>query len=137
MPQMDLVLILARDLADKLASAAFLVDHDGTLLYFNERSAEILGKTFAEVGEMKMEEWAGAFSPTDFDGNPIPSEKLPLVKAVVEREPEHGRLRIHGADGESHDIEVTAIPLFARLDDFVGALAVFWKLVGSETKGQA
>jgi PAS domain-containing protein len=137
MPQMDLVLILARDLADKLASAAFLVDHDGTLLYFNERSAEILGRTFAEVGEMKMEEWAGAFSPTDLDGNPIPFEKLPLVKAVVQQEPEHGQLRIHGGDGESHDIEVTAIPLFARLDDFVGALAVFWKLTGTDTKGQA
>jgi PAS domain-containing protein len=136
MPQMDLVLILARDLADKLASAAFLVDQDGTLLYFNDRSAEILGRTFAEVGEMKMEEWATAFTPTDFDGNPIPTEKLPLVKAVVEREPEHGSLRIIGGDGERHDIEVTAIPLFARLDEFVGALAVFWEF-GDDSKGQA
>ena len=126
MPQRDLVLILARDLADKLASAAFLVDHDGTLLYFNERSAEILGRTFAEMGEAKMDEWARAFTPTDLEGRPLSPEETPLVRAVLEREPEHQTLRIRGADGESHDIEVTAIPLFARLDDFVGALAVFW-----------
>lgn len=137
MPQMDLVLILARDLADKLASAAFLVDQDGTLLYFNERSAEILGRTFAEMGEAKMDEWARAFSPTDLDGRSLSPEETPLVRAVLEREPEHQRLRIRGADGVWHDIEATAIPLFARRDDFVGALAVFWEHFGTDSKGQA
>jgi PAS domain S-box-containing protein len=137
MPQMDLVLILARDLADKLASAAFLVDQDGTLVYFNERCGEILGRTFAEIGEMKMDEWSRTFTPMDFEGQPIPPEQVPLVKAVVEHEPMHRAFRIRSADGELRDIAATATPLFARRDEFVGAIAIFWEHRGEAAKGQA
>ena len=52
MRQRSLVLILARDLADKLASAAFVVDEEGRLVYFNERASQILGESFGEAGEM-------------------------------------------------------------------------------------
>ena len=127
MPQRDLVLILARDLADKLASAAFVVDQDGTLVYFNERCAEILGRTFAEVGEMKMDEWSSTFAPTTLEGRPIPPEDLALVRAIQEHAPTHEKIRIKAADGASRNIAVTALPLFARREDFVGAVAVFWE----------
>ena len=127
MPQKDLVLILARDLADKLASAAFVVDRDGTLVYFNERSGEILGRTFAEVGEMKMDEWSTAFSPTTLDGRPIPPEDVALVRAVTDHVPTHQTVRITSTDGVIREIAVTALPFFARRDEFVGAMAVFWE----------
>jgi PAS domain-containing protein len=127
MPQKDLVLILARDLADKLASAAFVVDRDGTLVYFNERCSEILGRTFAEVGEMKMDEWSTRFSPTTLEGSPIPPEDLALVRAINEHVPAHEKIRVQGADGGARRIAVTALPFFARSDEFVGAMAVFWE----------
>jgi PAS domain-containing protein len=136
MPQKDLVLILARDLADKLASAAFVVDRDGTLVYFNERCSEILGRTFAEVGEMKMDEWSTRFSPTTLEGSPIPPEDLALVHAINEHVPTHEKIRIQGADGATRDIAVTALPFFARREEFVGAMAVFWEHEAGE-KGQA
>jgi PAS domain S-box-containing protein len=127
MPQKDLVLILAKDLADKLASAAFVVDRDGTLVYFNERCGEILGRTFAEVGEMKMDEWATKFSPTTPEGIPMSPEELPLVRAINEHEPAHDKIKIESADGSTRHIAVTALPFFARRHEFVGAMAVFWE----------
>jgi PAS domain-containing protein len=127
MPQKDLVLILARDLADKLASGAFVVDRDGTLVYFNERCSEILGRTFAEVGEMKMEEWSTRFSPTTLQGTPISPEDLALVRAINLHAPAHEKIRIQSTDGTARDIAVTALPFFARSDEFVGAIAVFWE----------
>jgi PAS domain-containing protein len=137
MPQKDLVLILTRDLADKLASAAFVVDGEGTLVYFNERCGEILGRTFAELGEMKMEEWSAKFSPTTMEGQPMQTEDLALVRAIIDHVPAHEKIRITSADGSSRAIAVTALPLFARLDEYVGAVAVFWEHPESEAKGQA
>jgi PAS domain-containing protein len=137
MPQKDLVLILTRDLADKLASAAFVVDGEGTLVYFNERCGEILGRTFAELGEMKMDEWSTKFSPTTMEGQPMQTEDLALVRAIIDHVPAHEKIRITGADGSSRAIAVTALPLFARRDEYVGAMAVFWEHLESEEKGQA
>jgi PAS domain-containing protein len=137
MPQKDLVLILARDLADKLASAAFVVDRDGTLVYFNERCSEILGKTFAEAGEMKMHEWSTTFSPTTLDGKLIPPEDVPLVRAVTEHVPTHQTIKVTSADGTIRPIAVTALPFFSRRDEFVGGMAVFWEHFESDAEGRA
>jgi PAS domain S-box-containing protein len=136
MPQKDLVLILTRDLADKLASGAFVVDGDGTLVYFNERCGEILGQSFAEVGEMKMDEWSTKFSPTTMEGEPMATEDLALVRAITHHVPAHETMRITSVDGTSRAIAVTALPLFSRRDEYVGAVAVFWEHE-SETKGRA
>ena len=125
--QRNLVLILARDLADKLASAAFIVDHEGTLVYFNERCAEILDMTFAEAGPMPMEVWSKDFFPSDLDGGPIPPEEAPLVAALRHEKPMHRIMRIQTVRGKSRDIAVTALPLFAHADEVVGAMALFWE----------
>jgi PAS domain-containing protein len=125
--QKNLVLILARDLGDKLASAVFVVDADGTLVYFNERCGELLGRPFAEVGPVPLEAWSREFSPTDFEGRPLEPDDLALVKAFRNHTPAHHELRVARPDGETVDIAVTAIPLFAHDQDFVGALAMFWE----------
>jgi PAS domain-containing protein len=125
----NLVLILARDLADKLASAAFIVDESGTLVYFNERCAEMLGLPFAEAGPMPMERWARVSSPSDLNGRPLQDDELPLVRALTHRSPAHRTMRIQSQDGQSYDIAVTALPLFAHSDECVGAIALFWEHV--------
>lgn len=127
MKQRNLVLILARDLADKLASAVFVVDEEGTLAYFNEAAGEILGKSFAELGTMPMDEWVNTFRPKDRDGRELRPEEVPIVIALRERRPVHRQLQIEGMDGEWRDISATALPLFARSQDFVGACAIFWE----------
>jgi PAS domain-containing protein len=125
--QRNLVLILARELAANSATPMFVVDPEGTLAFFNEPAERVLGRSFAETGPLQSSEWGTIFSPVDGDGNAIPLEQLPLNKAMRELEPGHVEMRITGLDGEERQIAVTAFPLFARADEFVGALAIFWE----------
>ena len=46
--QRNLVLILARDFASRLATAVFLVDPDDNLIYYNEAAEQMLGIPFVE-----------------------------------------------------------------------------------------
>ena len=136
MTQKHLVLILARELADKLASAVFLVDHEANLVYFNERAGVILGQEFAQTGPLPRDAWAKAFFPSDMEGQPLAAEELPVVVAVTERRPVHRAFRIQGMDGVTREISVTGVPLFAHREEFVGAAAIFWEGVsGQESRG--
>jgi PAS domain-containing protein len=125
--QRNLVLILARELAANSATAMFVVDPDGTLVFFNEPAEHVLGRTFAETGPLGPKEWGTMFSPLDPDGKQIPVENLPLTKALRDLQPGHLGMKITGLDGEPRMIAVTAFPLFARAHEFVGALAIFWE----------
>jgi PAS domain-containing protein len=127
----NLVLILARGLASSIATPMFVVDPDGNLVYFNEPAEEILGTTYAEEGEMAPEEWGTAFKPHDMEtGEELPLESLPLAQALAERKPAHKAMGITGRDGVRRPIAVTAFPLWARTDEFVGAAAIFWEEMG-------
>ena len=126
--QRSLVLILARDLADKLATAMFVVDRDGTLVYFNEAAADILGLSFGEAGRMRVEDWSRGFTPSE-EGYSSPDE-IPLVVALRDRVPDHRDVVMRGRDGKDRTVAVTAFPLFARPDEFVGAAAIFWQRGG-------
>jgi PAS domain S-box-containing protein len=125
--QWNLVLILARDLVSRLTTASFVVDADGTLIYFNEAAEPLLGRTYAEAGELRAGEWASEWNPTDEEGRPIPLADLPLGIAFGERREAHRSFRITRPDGATRWIAVTAIPLFARADELVGAVALFWE----------
>lgn len=126
-PQRNLVLILARDFAARLATAVFLVDTDGTLIYYNEAAGHVLGQPYVEGAGMVASEWSTAFEPIDADGSPIPLEDLPLGIAITRRQPAHRDLQIMGADRVARHIEVSAFPLFAHADECVGAVAIFWE----------
>lgn len=125
--QKDLVLILCRDLASKLATPVAILDAEGTLVDFNEAAEKVLGQTFAETGELKREEWRPRFSPRDQEGRPVPLEEHPLGIVLSKRRPAHREFRIRRADGVERDLAVTAFPLYARRDEFLGAMAVFWQ----------
>lgn len=127
--QHNLVHILARGLASSVATPMFIVDPDGTLVFYNEPAEQILGRSYADAGELTAEEWGGTmFSPEHPDtGESMALEDMPLSVALRERRPAHRSMRILGGDGARRVIEVTAFPLFARSDDFVGAVAIFWE----------
>jgi PAS domain-containing protein len=128
--QRNLVLILARNFASQLATAVFLVDEHGTVIYYNEAAERLLGRRFIEGHGMPADEWSTAFRPHDEHGNPLPLEALPIGVAIVQREPAHGIITITGADAVRRRIEVTSFPLFAHSEDMVGAIAIFWQLGG-------
>lgn len=123
----SLVLILMRDLASNVAIPFFVVDPDGTLVYYNGAAERVLGVRWAEAGEMKAGEWGSKWEPLAPDGAPLTVEELPLTVAFTERRPAHRAISIMLPDGVRRDIEVTAFPLFAKADDFVGAVAIFWE----------
>ena len=119
-----------KQLASYLATPVFVVDPEGTLVYFNEPAESILGRRYDEEGEMPLSEWSTIFLPTDESGEPLPADALPLVRALEDGEPGHGTMWIRGLDGARRHISVTAFPLVAQNDRSLGAVAIFWESRG-------
>jgi PAS domain-containing protein len=123
----ELEVILMRQLADCLAMPIFIVDAQGTLLFYNEPAEVLLGQRFDETGALTTRQWATAFVPTDLQNRPLPPEKVPLVIALRERRPNYAELRIRGLDQIERDIQASAFPLVGRTGRFLGAVAIFWE----------
>lgn|SRR5919106_1544477 len=122
-----LILILARELATNLATPVFVVDSEGTLVFYNEAAEGILGDPFGVVGELTRDQWVAMFAPEAPDGTPLRADKLPLVRALTEHVPTHDQIRITGRDQVRRDIAVTAFPLLGGGEQFAGAVAIFWE----------
>jgi PAS domain-containing protein len=118
---------LAKSFAAQLATAAFLVDAEGTVIYFNEVAERLLGQRFIEGVGMAAEEWSTRYQPRDSEGHTVPRESLPLGVTMLKRESAHGILTISGADRVDRRIEVAAFPLLVHTEEFVGAIALFWE----------
>lgn len=126
-PQKHLALIIARELASQIATATFIADATGNLVFFNEAAEEILGRTFAEAGAMPAEGWASQFLLEELDGTPMALDRMPAGIALMERRPSHGKLWMTGLDGQRRQVSVTAVPLFASASEFVGVIVLFWQ----------
>ncbi len=126
MAQYEIEVILMRELASYLAMAVFVVDPAGELIYYNEPAERLLGTRFDETGPMAMTDWSSLFEASDEQGLLAP-EQLPLVIAVEQGRPAHGRFSIRGLDGQRRHLEVTAIPILGQADRHLGAAAVFWE----------
>ena len=132
MAQREVELILVRQLAGYLALPIFVVDPEGTLLYYNEPAELLLGLRYDETGEMPVEEWSTVFVPRDeTTGDPLPQESLPLVRALRQKSPQHGRMMIDGLDGARRTLDVTALPLIGQHGRELGAMAVFWEVASA------
>jgi len=119
-----LELILARNLAHNLSTPAYLVDDGGVLVFYNEAAERLLGRPFAEIGELRERIWEH-IGPFDRGGARVPIEQLPLTQALRSGCPAHASLRIHTFAGVAHDIEVSALPIVTAHGPR-GALAFFW-----------
>lgn len=128
MVQKPIEVILARQLASCLAVPIFIVDPQGTLVFYNEPAEAILGRRFEETGEMPVGEWGTMFKPTDVDGAPLAPDQLPHVIALAQRQPAHRRFWIVGLDAVRRQIEVTAFPLIGQAQRHLGAIAIFWEI---------
>jgi PAS domain-containing protein len=118
-------MIVARGLISRLSTASFLVDRDGTLVFFNEPAAGLLGISFEEAGPMRPGTWGTRFRPREPGGRELPIEELPLAVAVQSGRPGFSRMEITGADGTDHQIEVCAFPIVGGKTQH-GSVAIFW-----------
>ena len=125
--QKHLVLILARELASNLATPTLIADEEGRLVFFNEAAEQLVGQRFTETGELPLDDWTASFAPRTPDAEPIPAGERPARIALDERRPAHQRFVITSRDEVQREVAVTAFPLFAHADEFVGIMAIFWR----------
>jgi PAS domain-containing protein len=125
--QKHLVLILAREFASNLATPTLIADAEGRLVFYNEAAEGVVGRRFAEVGEVELDEWIASFAPRAPNEVPLPAERRPARIALDERRADHQRYLVTSVDGVEREVEVTAFPLFAHADEFVGIVAIFWR----------
>jgi PAS domain-containing protein len=126
--QPDLVLIVARSFATKLATPTLIADSRGNLVFFNDAASEVIGRSYLDVGKLPASRWQELFEPRTFDEQPLRPEQTPSGIALLERRPVHGSFAFRGLDDREHEITVTAFPLFSRPDEVVGTMSIFWEL---------
>jgi PAS domain-containing protein len=130
-PQKPLELILARNLLTSISTPSFLVDAEGTLVFYNEAAAAVLGRSFEEAGQMTVAEWTEAFGPISQEGDPLDFNEVSLTQAVREGRPAHGRFRIRTAANPEQPIEAAAFPIVASPEGSSGAMIMFWPQTGN------
>jgi PAS domain-containing protein len=133
--QRPLELILARNLLSSISTAAFLVDAEGQVIFFNEGAGSLLGRSFEETGRMQAQEWTAMFGPFDAAGEPIPFENITLTQALRGNKPAHEKLHIRSAAGAHHEIEASAFPIVGA-EGFQGAIVIFWRVGGDNGNGE-
>jgi PAS domain-containing protein len=126
--QPDLVLIVARSFATKLATPTLITDARGDLVYFNDAAAELIGRSYLDIGELPVSRWQELFHPRTFDEEPLTPQETPSGIARLERRPVHGSFAFSGLDGREREITVTAFPLLSHPDEVVGVMSIFWEL---------
>jgi PAS domain-containing protein len=123
----SLPLILARELAANLATPMFLIDAEGTLVFFNEAAELMLGRSYGEVGAITALEFGTMLDTAYLDGTPMRRRDSPAGVAFYSRKPCHRTLLATTLDGTRDQFEVTAYPLFGHVGDMHGVLTVFWR----------
>ncbi len=105
----------------------FLMDAAGALVYYNEAANLLIGRSFAELGEIPAGEFGEVLRLRDADGSPLRRRDTPAGIAFFERRPAHRVLMATGYDGVERVVDVTAYPLFGAADEMHGVVNVFWQ----------
>ncbi len=120
-------MIIARELAANLATPMFLMDAQGMLVFFNDAAALLLGKTFAELGEIPAGEFGAVLELTTPDGAPCRRRDPPAGIAFFQHRPAHRRLLATAYNGARLLVDATAYPLFGATGEMHGVVSVFWE----------
>jgi PAS domain-containing protein len=126
-PPKPLPLILARELASNLATAMFLLDAEGMLVFYNDAAEMLIGKSFAELGEIPASDFGEVLELATPEGEPLRRRDSPAGVAFFEQRPAHQTLSATGYDGVRRTLEATAYPLFGAVGEMCGVISVFWE----------
>ncbi len=128
----SLPLILARQLASNLATPMFLLDAGGMLVFYNEAAGMLLGRSFADLGEIPSGEFGEVLELATPEGEPIRRRDSPAGIAFFDHRPAHQTLMATAFSGERRLYEATAYPLFGTAGEMHGVVAVFWEVAPPE-----
>jgi PAS domain-containing protein len=126
-PSKPLPLILARELAANLPTPMFLLDARGVLVFYNDAAALLIGKPFAELGEIPASDFGAVLELATADGEPIRRRDAPAGVAFFEHRPAHRRLFATSYDGVRRFVDATAFPLLGSNGELYGVISVFWE----------
>jgi hypothetical protein len=102
------------------------------LVFYNDAAALLLGKTYAELGEIPASEFAAALDLATPSGEPIRRRDSPAGVALFEQRPAHMTLMATAYNGSRRLYDATAYPLFASAGEMHGVVAVFWESSGAK-----
>jgi PAS domain-containing protein len=126
--QKPLELILARNLLTSISTPGFLLDHEASVVFYNEAAAALLGRSFEDAGPMTAEQWTHAFGPFSSDGQPVEVDQLAVTEAIRAGRPAHATFDIRTGSGVTEPIEASAFPIVASDSGSSGAMILFWPL---------
>ena len=109
-----------------ISTPSFLVDGAGTMVFYNEAAAALLGRSFEEAGQMTAEEWTAAFGPLANGAEPVELDEISLTHAIQSGQPAHGSFCIRTARSDKEVVEAAAFPLVTAAEGASGAMVMFW-----------
>ena len=121
-------LILARQLASCVAMPIFLMDDNGTLIFYNEPAETLLNHRFEETGEISADDFVRLVAVADEDRIPIPPDQRPTRVARLERRPVSRTIWSKSGDSDWRHLQVTAFPLVGEGDRMLGVMNIFWEI---------
>jgi PAS domain-containing protein len=122
----NLILILAREFASKLAVPMLIVDDTDRVVFFNEAAEELLGTTFAEAAQLDYDGWLELMGAEDLDGKPLGIREWPAALAIQAGRAVHTSMILTGHRRRRRTIDSTAFPLLGSAGP-MGAVALFWE----------
>lgn len=117
-------LVMARQWSALLTTPTLLFDDRGSLIYFNEAAALVVGRSFSESGSMASQEWHAAFRVEGPDGTVVHWDESPLAQAL---EAEHAMQRtvvLRGMDGQRRQVTLTSFPIRGLSQGHAGVLVL-------------
>ena len=125
--QKHLVLILAREFASNLSTPTLVTDADGNLVFYNEAAEGVIGQPLLRDGRHAARRLARRLRAEDARVGAAAARASPGADRARPAAPLAPRYLVTSADGVEREIEVTAFPLFAHTDEFVGVVVIFWR----------
>lgn len=126
--QQPLEMILLRQLSTYLAVPMWMMDAEGTLVFYNEPAERILGIRYDEAGPLTSDELLDRFTVTDLDGAELSPMDFPIVSALQTRTPSHSAVKFQAMDGIWRTVEVSAVPVEGQDQRLLGVFATFWEV---------
>jgi PAS domain-containing protein len=123
----SLVLIRARHLAESIRMPTFLMQADGTMIFWNEAAESMTGVALSDTGPMMPGDWGKKLNVRDRDNNPWSLEEMPGWLKLFGEKSSFGHVRFSGAEGKDYFVAMCGVPLFSQPGELEGAFVIFWE----------
>ncbi|WP_134494874.1 PAS domain-containing sensor histidine kinase [Microvirga pakistanensis] len=120
---------VSQAILDAMPTALYVCAADGAVLRYNNRAAELWGRT-PRLGE-RDERYCGSFRLYHLDGRPLAHADTPMAQVLRTGEPAHGlEVLIERPDGSHRTVLVQIEPLLDEQGRVLGAINCFQDISG-------